>query len=55
MSKDTKGRRMTLRKAAIGAAFTLPIVLGACGVGGGEIPTKGLQNPELCLPDFGDK
>ena len=51
MGKD-KDRRMVLRRAAIGAAFVIPLVVAGCGAGGGDIPTKCLKQPKLCLPDF---
>jgi hypothetical protein len=54
MGKD-KDRRLVLRRAAIGAAFALPIVLGACGGLGGEIPPQCKQNPIKCIPGLEDK
>ena len=43
-----KDRRMVLRRAAIGAAFVVPLVAAGCG-GGGGIPKQCLKDPLKCL------
>ena len=50
MAKD---RRSILRRAAIGAAFAVPVIMAGCGLPGGEIPKKcNDQQPKFCIPEF---
>ena len=49
-----KDRRLVLRRAAIGAAFTVPLVLAGCGIGGGDIPKQCLKDPLKCLEEHGN-